>query len=261
MTDIISATDLSAGYKTTTIWQDAAFKVAPGEFVGLLGSNGAGKTTLFRLLLGLDRPRKGKILVFGEKPKRGNPRIGYIPQRRAIDTESSIEALEYVRLGAYGNRWGFSTQAQSEYTLALEALKLVDGEDLAHKPLSQMSGGEQQRIFLAQALVGNPELLLLDEPLANLDIRRETQLIQLVKRIAKDRGIAVLLIAHDINPLLPVIDSIMYIAGGKIATGKPEAIVTSEILSNLYDAPIEVIRSPKGRVAVLGVEEALHHER
>ena len=259
---IIQASDLSAGYDSTRIWHDANFTIKRGEFVGLLGANGAGKTTLFRLLLGLERPLGGSIKVLGETPKRGNPRIGYVPQRHSIDSDTNIEALEYVRLGAYGNKWGFSIygQAKRELTLARNALAMVDALKLAHRPLNELSGGEQQRVFLAQALVGKPDLLLLDEPLASLDIRREIQLITLINDIAKSTGVSVILIAHDINPLLPVIDRIIYIANSKVAAGKPAEIVTSAKLTELYEAPIEVLHSASGRIAVLGVEEAIHHD-
>ena len=260
--DIIVAKKLAAGFKSKTIWSGADFKVQRGEFIGLLGSNGAGKTTLFRLILGLSAPKTGSLQVFGNAAKRGNARIGFVPQRRFIDTESKIQAIEYVRLGIRGNRLGFSLarQAAQERQTALDSLATVDGLDLAFKPLGQLSGGELQRVFLAQALVGKPDLLLLDEPLANLDIRRETQLIRLIYSVCKSQNIAVLLIAHDINPLLPVVDRIIYIANGKVASGKPNEIVTSARLSALYGAPIEVLHDSKGRLAVLGVEEAVHHD-
>jgi zinc/manganese transport system ATP-binding protein len=259
--EIVSAKNLAAGYNKTAIWSDATFSIEKGEFIGLVGPNGAGKTTLFRLLLGLERPLSGSLQLFARKPHRGNPRIGYIPQRRLIDTESRLEAIEYVRLGITGNSWGFSlpARADKERCLALDALKAVDGEKFATRPLKELSGGEQQRVFLAQALVGKPELLLLDEPLANLDIRRENELVTLVKQVVVKEKIAALLIAHDINPLLPVVDRVMYVANGKVVTGAPHAVVTSKVLSELFDAPIEVLRDSRGRVAVLGVEEAVHH--
>jgi zinc/manganese transport system ATP-binding protein len=252
---------LTAGYPNKKVWQDANFNITAGEFVAVLGANGAGKTTLFRLLLGLSRPLAGELKLFGEKPKRGNINVGYLPQRRSLDNETKIAAIEYVRLGLSGNKWGFGfeRQAEREYEQAREALRQVDAENLAARPLSELSGGEAQRVFLAQALIGKPNLLLLDEPLASLDIRREVEFIQLVKNVVQQRRIAALLIAHDINPLLPAVDRIMYIANGNVALGKLDEVVTSEHLSKLYDAPIEVVRSPRGRLAVLGVEEAAHH--
>ncbi len=258
---VIQAEGLVAGYKDKIIWRDASFSVRRGEFIGLLGANGAGKTTLFRLLLGLTRPLSGKLELFGQLPTRGNSRIGYVPQRPYIDAESRIEVIEYVRLAISGTKLGFSLgHAEDERDQALEALASVGASNLAHRSLSELSGGELQRIFFAQALVSKPDLLLLDEPLANLDIRRESELIRLISKVVKKQNIAVLLIAHDINPLLPVVNRIIYIANGKVASGKPEEIVTSKKLSELYGSPIEVLRGSKGQLAVLGVEEALHHD-
>jgi zinc/manganese transport system ATP-binding protein len=261
-TTIIRAKRLTVAYNDRTIWREAEFSIKTGEFVGLLGSNGAGKTTLFKLLLGLIRPTSGDLLLFDEKPRKGSTRIGYVPQRRPIDIDTKIEALEYVRLGFMGSGIGISmpSRATLERSKGLDALKLVDAVALAHRPLSELSGGELQRIFLAQALVSEPELLLLDEPLANLDIRRENELIHLIADIVHTRNIAVLLIAHDINPLLPAIDRIIYIANGKIASGPPEKVVTSKSLSQLYNASIEVVRDSKGRMAVFGIEGAQYHD-
>jgi zinc/manganese transport system ATP-binding protein len=257
----IAAHDVSAGYGERAIWNGATFSVAKGEFVAIIGPNGAGKTTLFRLLLGLIRPRSGEITVFGKKPERGNSRIGYVPQRHVVDSETAIEALEIVRLGACNSRWGFDSpsQAKSERSEALEALRVVGAESLAHRPLSALSGGELQRIFLAQALVGHPEILLLDEPLANLDIRRESEMVQLIENIVRSHGVTVLLIAHNINSLLPALDRVMYVANGKVATGNPGEVLNSEALSKLYDSPVEVLRDSRGRIAIIGAEEGAHH--
>ncbi len=255
---VIDAQNVAAGYRSKTIWQGATFRIRRGEFVGVLGPNGAGKTTLFRLLLGQIRPAGGTIRLLEDAPRRGHPRVGYVPQRRAVDAETMIEALEFVRLGLRGHHWGLSSRADRERAQALKALKAVDAAMLAHRPLGVLSGGELQRVFLAQALVGEPDLLLLDEPLSNLDIRRETSLINLVHKVVQERGVTALLIAHDLNPLLPVLDRIMYITNGKVATGKPEDVITTELLSKLYGAPVEVLRDSHGRVAVLGIEEAAH---
>lgn len=260
---VIAARGLAAGYGDTAIWQDATFSIQKGEFVGILGPNGAGKTTLFRLLLGLLRPIRGELDVFGTKPERGNSRIGYVPQRHAVDQELAIEALEIVRLGSCAGTWGIDTPAESgrERAAALKALKDVDAEHLAHRPLGALSGGELQRVFLAQALSGSPELLLLDEPLANLDIRREADLVQLIQSVVRSRSVTVLLIAHNINPLLPVLDRVVYVANGRVATGKPEDVMNSETLSSLYDTPVEVLRDSRGRLAIIGAEDGhLHHE-
>ncbi len=259
--DVIVAKGLGMHYPGKTIWRGADFTIGRGEFVGVLGPNGAGKTTLFKILLGLLKPTHGSLEVLGEAPKRGRSKIGYVPQRRPIDDEMSVEAVELVRLGVNGHSFGFGGNPDEDREKALKALKSVDAENLARRPLGQLSGGELQRVFLAQALVGEPEILLLDEPLANLDIRRETDLVQLVARVVKEQNVTALLIAHDLNPLLPVLDRVMYIAAGKVATGTPDEIVTTESLSKLYGAPVEVLHDSRGRVAVLGAEEASHpHE-
>jgi len=255
---VISADQLAARYRGHEVWRGASFTIGAGEFVGILGPNGAGKTTLFRLLLGLLAPADGSLEVLGGSPSSARPRIGYVPQRRPIDAEMTVEALELVRLGLRGNVFGLALNGAAERKQAMAALKQVDAEHLAHRPLGVLSGGELQRIFLAQALVGKPNLLLLDEPLANLDIRREVDLVQLINGVVRQQEVTALLIAHDLNPLLPVLDRVIYIARGRVATGTPEKVITSKTLSELYDAPIEVLRDSRGRVAVLGAEEASH---
>jgi zinc/manganese transport system ATP-binding protein len=225
--------------------------------VAVIGPNGAGKTTLFRLLLGLQRPLGGSLDILGAPPKRGNPRIGYVPQRHAIDSETNIECLELVRLGLSGRKWGFNPFSHKDRDAAYAALESVGATDLAHRPLGVLSGGELQRIFLAEALVSNPDILLLDEPLSNLDLKRETDLLHLVNDAVRTRGVTALLVAHNINPLLPHLDKVMYIANGRVATGKPSEVLTSETLTALYGIQVEVLRDPHGNVAIIGVEE--HH--
>jgi zinc/manganese transport system ATP-binding protein len=255
--DLIEAKALSAGYEGRAVWKDASFSFGKGEFVGILGPNGAGKTTLFRVLLGLQRPMGGTVRVFGEAPHRGNPRIGYIPQRHSIDTDTNVECLELVRLGLSGTRWGFNPLSHADAEAAERALESAGAEYLAHRRLGALSGGELQRIFLAEALVSDPDVLLLDEPLSNLDIKRETELLHLVNGVVRDRGVTALLIAHNINPLLPHMNEVVYLANGRMATGTPKEVLTSESLTRLYGVQVEVLKDPHGNVAIIGVEE--HH--
>jgi zinc/manganese transport system ATP-binding protein len=255
---IIRAENLAAGYGTRPIWRDASFSIGKGEFVAIIGPNGAGKTTLFRLLLGLQRPTAGTLRLFGAEPKRGSPRIGYVPQHHVVDEESHIESLELVRFGLSGKKWGFNPFSHEDSQAAIATLAGVGGLDLAHRPLAELSGGELQRIFLAEALVSNPSLLLLDEPLSNLDMRRERDLLRLVNEVVRSRDVSALLIAHNINPLLPYLDKVIYIANGKVASGSPAEVFTSERLSALYEIDVEVLHDSKGNLAIVGIEG--HHE-
>jgi zinc/manganese transport system ATP-binding protein len=257
---VITAKGLAGGYPSKAVWKDATFSIEQGEFVAVLGPNGAGKTTLFRMLLGLAKPLEGSLSIFGAAPRRGNPRIGYVPQRHPIDSETSIEALQLVRLGLNGHRWGMGSSRDGTDE-ALATLRDVGAEELAHRPLGVLSGGELQRIFLAEALIGKPDLLLLDEPLSNLDMRRESNFVQLINNVVRSRGVTVLLIAHNINPLLSVLDRVIYVANGRITTGKPSEVLTSKTLTDLYDIPIEVLKDSRGRIAIVGMDEptADHH--
>ena len=254
---LISAENLSVGYGGTTIWSDGNFSFGKGEFIAVLGPNGAGKTTLFRVLLGLQRPLSGSVRMFGAPPRRGNPHIGYVPQRHTVDTDTNVECFEIVRLGLSGTHWGLGLGSHDDREAAWVALGASGAQDLAHRRLGALSGGELQRVFLAEALASSPKVLLLDEPLSNLDIRRETELLHLVNHVVHDGGVTALLIAHNVNPLLPHVNKVMYIANGRVAVGKPSEVLTSESLSRLYGIPVEVLQDPHGNVAIIGVEE--HH--
>ena len=267
--NIITVKDLSAGYSSresnNIVFENANFSIARGEFVGILGPNGAGKTTLFKSLLGILKPIGGKITILGEQCQSSNCqthcKIGYVPQRHTFNSDSMIEALEIVRLGINGRKMGFSLPAvaRREKEEAFETLKITGAQDLAHRPLSALSGGELQRIFLAQALVGNPDILFLDEPLASLDIRREYEFVKLIKKTAQERNITVLLIAHNINPLLPVLNKVIYVANHRVLVGNASEVFTSKFLTKLYNSPVEVLRDSFGRIAIIGAEEGGHH--
>ena len=258
----ISARGLAAGYGDNPVWAGASFQIEAGSFVALLGPNGAGKSTLVRLLLGLLPPAAGEVEILGAPPRRGNPAIGYLPQSRHFDAELSIRGRDYVGLGLDGHRWGVPVRgaksSRASDTVAA-AVRAVDAEAYADRPIGRLSGGEQQRLHLAQALVGNPRILLLDEPLSNLDVRNQGAMTGLVADIARRQGLTVLLIAHDVNPLLPHIDQVMFVAQGKVTIGPPDEVINSEALSRIFDAPVEVLRDSRGRVFVVGLEEQVSH--
>jgi zinc/manganese transport system ATP-binding protein len=258
---VVSARNLAAAYGPNPVWQGATFDVAAGEFVGVLGPNGAGKSTLFRLALGLLNPSAGSLVVLGRAPRRGNPQIGYVPQRRPIDPDLRLAGTEFVKLGLTGHRWGFDAPRNRRQLAAKirDAVGAVGAAHYAHRPLGALSGGELQRLTLAQAIISKPRLLLLDEPFSNLDVRNQMGEAQLFARLARSRGIGVLLIAHDINPLLDVLDQVIYIARGQVTMGPPSEVITSQRLSALYDANVEVIRDSRGRVFVVGLEEETSH--
>jgi len=260
--EVIALRAVAARLGDRTIWSGADLSVRAGEFVAILGPNGAGKSTFLRLLLGLLRPSAGDVRVFGRAPRRGDGAIGYVPQRRNLDPDLPVRGRDLVQLGLDGARWGIPLPGRAraqQRALVHEALVAVGASDYADRPIGQLSGGEQQRLFLAQALVGRPRLLLLDEPLASLDLRNQIAISQLVAQVARERNITVLLVTHDINPLIEVVDRVLYVAQGQVAIGAPDAIITNETLSRLYGSPVEVIRDSRGRVFVVGLEaEDLH---
>lgn len=260
---VVAARDLAAAYRRAPVWSGATFDIGPGEFVGVLGPNGAGKSTLFRLLLGLMRPAGGSLTVLGEPPHRGNACIGYVPQRRPIDPDLRLAGTEFVKLGLTGHRWGVGlprARARKEVDRRVaEAVASVGADGYADHPIGTLSGGEQQRLSLAQAIISEPRLLLLDEPLASLDVRNQVDVASLVATLAETRGIAVLLIAHDVNPLLSLLDRVMYVARGRITIGTPDQVITSEHLSTLYDAHVEVVTDSRGRLFVVGLEDETAH--
>jgi zinc/manganese transport system ATP-binding protein len=238
---------------------DVTAAIRPGEFIGVLGPNGAGKTTLLHAILGLLPAAAGEIRVFGARPRRGNRAAGYLPQRRAAVADLPVCGFDFVASAFDGERWGlprFGRAAQRRIEAAIDAVGAVA---LAGRRLAQLSGGELQRLLLAQALLGEPHLLLLDEPLISLDPHFQSEIVALVKRIQRSRGITVLFTAHDLNPLLGAIDRVLYLGHGRAALGTVAEVITSEVLSALYRTPIEVLHI-NGRIVVVAGHGAVEAE-
>jgi zinc/manganese transport system ATP-binding protein len=258
----VTATDLAVSYGARTIWSGANFTIPPGEFAVVLGPNGAGKSTLVKLMLGLLTPSAGSLEVLGQRPRRGSSLIGYVPQGVTFDVDFSIRGVDFVELGLDGHRWGMpllSWRNRERRAAIAEAIEAVGAAAYADRPMGRLSGGEQQRLLLAQALVGRPRVLLLDEPLSNLDVRNQGSIVGVIAEVARANGLTVVMVAHDVNPLLPLVDQVIYLASGRVASGAPGEIITSESLSRIYDAPIEVIRDRRGRIFVLGLDEEVAH--
>jgi zinc/manganese transport system ATP-binding protein len=253
-TDEVLAVDgVSVRLSGREVLHDVRFSLGRGEFVGLIGSNGAGKTTLLRVILGLLAPTTGQVRV-GGRPRahlgRGKSGIGYVPQKIALDPDMPLRARDLVGLGLDGQRLGIPMPSRARRQLVAEMLRSVGAERFANARVGNLSGGEQQRVLIAHALVSGPRLLLLDEPLANLDISSEQEVVTLLARIAKEHQVTVLISAHEMNPLLPVMDRVVYLAGGRAASGPAGEVITTDVLSKLYGHHVDVLHV-HGRVLVV----------
>jgi zinc/manganese transport system ATP-binding protein len=253
--DVVTLDRIGVWLSGRQILHDVNFSVRPGEFAGLIGSNGAGKTTILRVILGLLQPTDGQVLINGTPRPRRNRSIGYVPQKVLIDPDLPLRARDVVGLGLDGHRFGLPTPSASRRQRVNEMLEAVGAMSFADSRVGSLSGGEQQRVLIAQALIGQPELLLLDEPLANLDIASEHEIVDLLRRISTEHHVAVLLSAHDMNPLLPVMDWVVYVAAGRAASGTVDEVVRSEVLGGLYGHPITVLRV-EGRILVVAGSDA-----
>jgi zinc/manganese transport system ATP-binding protein len=231
-----------------TVLDDVSFSVRAGEFTGLIGANGAGKTTLFRVILGLQAPASGSVRVGGGK--RSGRDVGYVPQKFLLDPDMPLRGRDLVGLGLDGQRLGIPLPSRARRARVQEMIDAVDARAFADERVGRLSGGEQQRILIAHALISRPALLLLDEPLANLDLRSAQEVVALLSGIAAEQRIAVLISAHEMNPLLPVMDRIVYLAAGRAASGTTDEVVRSDVLSGLYGHHVDVLRV-HGRVLVV----------
>ena len=249
----------------TSVLSDVSLSIAPGEFVGVLGPNGAGKTTMMRAILGLVPIGSGRIDVLGAPPRRGSAAIGYVPQFRHVPPSAMMNGEALLLSSMHGERWGFAMPSRQDEAVVAQALERVGATEIARRPLTQLSGGERQRLYIAQALLSDPKLLLLDEPLISLDPARQRAIVELVRRIARDLGIAVLFSAHEVNPLMGTIDKVLYLGAGHAAIGTIDEVINDTVLSALYRTKVRVIRTD-GQIFVLAEDGVLDghghpHER
>jgi zinc/manganese transport system ATP-binding protein len=248
--EILGVHHVSVSIDGRPILTDVSFAIRAGEFTGLIGPNGAGKTTLLRVILGLLRPPGGDVAICGQPRSPRNQAVGYVPQRVQLDPDIPMRARDLVALGIDGNQYGISLRRRHREARVAEMLHAVDADRFADVRVGALSGGEQQRVLIGHALIGRPRLLLLDEPLANLDLRSAQEITSLLARIAREQQIAVLLSAHEMNPLLPVLHRIVYLAAGRAASGTAAEVVRPEVLSALYGYPVDVLHV-HGRVLVV----------
>jgi zinc/manganese transport system ATP-binding protein len=261
--NVLDVGGISVHFGEREVLRDVNFRIGPGELTGLIGPNGAGKTTLLRVILGLQAPTSGSVLIAGaRRSRRGvrrNPVVGYVPQKVVFDPDMPLRARDVVALGIDGHRLGIPFPSRQRTSLTDEMLDVVDASRFANQRMGKLSGGEQQRVLIAHALVSRPKLLLLDEPLANLDIKSEQEIVAVLARIAAARGIAILISAHDMNPLLAAMDHIVYVAGGKAASGTTDEVVRPEVLSNLYGHHVDVLQVHERIIVVAGATPGREH--
>ena len=242
-----------------TIWRRATFSVEPGTITAVLGPNASGKSTLLNLILGLVPLSEGTLRVFDQTPRRGNRRVGYMAQSRAADSTSTLTGRDYVGLGFDGPRFGWGRD-KAKREVIRRALALTGTTSFGDQPLHSLSGGQRQRIALAHATVFSPDLLLLDEPLAALDLAAQAEIVDLINLVRDTTGAAIIVVAHDLNPLASIVNQVLWIARRQVRSGSVDEVVNEAVLSELYGHPIEIIVTPRGRRVIVGLEEEFAHQ-
>ena len=238
-------------YNGRRVWTDLSIAFESGSFIAILGPNGSGKTSLLRIVLGLVSLTAGSVEVFGAPPRRGNPAIGYVPQHQHFDAELPLRGRDLVRLGVDGHRWGIGLPDDAMDRRVDAAIASVNAREYADAALGRLSGGEQQRLRIAQALVGDPRMLLCDEPLANLDLRHQQEIAELIGAWRRGDGRTVLFVTHDVNPVLQLVDRVLFVVNGRWAAGTPDEVLTPERMSELYGSHVDVLRV-HDRILVVG---------
>ncbi|MFM7013590.1 MAG: metal ABC transporter ATP-binding protein [Actinomycetota bacterium] len=248
----------SLGFQGKALWKNLNLDVKQGEFIAVIGANGSGKTALLKAILGQLKLSSGEIELLGSNISHGSTSIGYIPQHRKSDAVVSLRAKDFVRLGLDGHRFGIPFPSRASRQQVAKLLAEVGASELADSPIAQLSGGQFQRLRVAQAVISNPKLILADEPLSALDLKQQQLVADLINRQREQSGAAVLFVTHDVNPILQYIDRVLYLANGKFRIGTPDEVLRSDVLTKLYGRAVDVVRN-QGRVVVLGSNEHDHH--
>lgn len=256
---LLTIESASLEFDSKRLWHNLSLEVNEGEFIALIGPNGSGKSMLLKSIVGTQKLSAGEIRFLGAEPGYRNSSLGYIPQHRATDSGLPLKVSDCVGFGLDGHLPGLPLSSESRRKKIAEALELVDASSLANKTLGSLSGGEMQRVRVAQAIISEPKLLLADEPLSALDLKHQMRISELIDEQAKNLGSAVIFVAHDLNPIIDFVDRVIYIAQGRHTIGTPDEVMRSDVLSELYGADIDVVRN-QGRVVVLGAHDHEHHE-
>ncbi len=255
---VLSVKNASLAFGEKALWHGLNLDVAPGEFIAVLGTNGSGKTTLMKAILGQQKLNSGSIEIAGKPVKHGSRDVGYIPQHRAVDASTPLLARDLLTLGLSGHRYGIPLHAKRDRARVEHILGCINGFDLARKPIGELSGGELQRFRVGQAVINEPDLILADEPLSALDPAQQKIVADLLDQERKEHSAAVLFVTHDVNPILSMVDRVLYLANGSYRIGTPDEVMRSEVLSELYDTEIDVVRN-QGRIVVVGTTNHDHH--
>jgi len=251
--------DAALRFGDRQLWGDLSLDIAPGEFLAVLGPNGSGKTSLLKVLLGLQPLSSGTVSVCGRTPSRSSNTVGYVPQQKGFDPALPLRGRDLVRLGLDGHRWGAAWPSRATRERVAGVIDAVGATAYADAPVGMLSGGEQQRLRIAQALLGDPAVLLCDEPLLSLDLRHQQAVSALIDARRRLAGTAVVFVTHEVNPVLPLVDRVLYLVGGRWAVGTPEQVMTSETLTGLYGTDVDVLRV-RGRIVVIGHPDSPHGE-
>jgi zinc/manganese transport system ATP-binding protein len=265
---VLEIRDASMTFGARTLWSNLNLAVQPHEFIAVIGSNGSGKSTLLKTILGQQELTEGGIKVLGrsvrnKRGQRGNRRIGYIPQNRAMDTGLPLRGRDLLHFGLDGHEFGlphlpFSKHTREHKRRVERMIEAIGASAFANKTVGTLSGGELQRLRVGQAVIGEPRLILADEPLSALDLHQQKTIAELLDRERREHEAAVLFVTHDVNPVLDMVDRVLYLANGKFSIGIPDEVLRSDVLSELYGTPVDVVRN-QGRIVVVGTHEHDHH--
>ena len=256
---VLSIKNASLGFDDRQLWTNLNLEVQPHEFIAIIGANGSGKTTLLKAILGQLELTEGSVELDGKRIGRGSKSIGYIPQHRSNEAVAPMRAIDLLRMGLDGHRFGLPIASKKSKAKVRHILNCVDGHDLATKKVGELSGGELQRLRVGQAVIGEPSLILADEPLSALDLAQQKTIANLLDQERREHNAAVLFVTHDVNPILSMVDRVLYLANGKFRIGTPDEVLRSDVLSELYETPVDVLRN-QGRIVVVGTQEHDHHD-